>query len=555
MGTACIQKTASGRKLLAFAYDKNGNLTGQEDVAGKVTEYRYNLLDQVTEVWDSGKRLAAYTYNPDGTVRSIKNGNSLYTEYAYDADKNLTMLKSVLGEETIIENHYCYDGNGNRTEKKQKHGITAYTYDRLNQLVEVNYPDRTETLFYDKAGNRTGRVAGGVEERYYYDKRNRLTAQEKNGVHTEYQYDAAGNLVRDDKATYTYDAFNRNTRVETFDGNIQINRYDAEGLRHEMEENGKLVQFIFRGTEVVAEETQEEKIRYIRTHELLASDAESARTYYHYASDEMGSITHVTVGNEILNRYEYDAWGNAEVCEEQVANRFRFNGQQYDPVSQQYYLRARFYNPVIARFTQEDTYRGDGLNLYAYCRNNPVYYVDPSGHFCDPAAQKIMEKLGNNQATRNEQKKLAAYLRNKERRGGITDAERQVLGQVDRKKAAKGSKSSSDVIVEVELSRSRYPESAKHIQDAIAGGKPDVLTIDRAGTKERRKASLKGVDTIPGLDRDEYPPAMSLEGGKGASVRHIGQPDNRGSGSSLSYQLREYPDGTKYRITIIEGDE
>ena len=49
------EKTASGRKLLAFAYDKNGNLTGQEDVTGKVTEYRYNLLDQVTEVWDSGK--------------------------------------------------------------------------------------------------------------------------------------------------------------------------------------------------------------------------------------------------------------------------------------------------------------------------------------------------------------------------------------------------------------------------------------------------------------------------------------------------------------------
>ena len=122
-----------------------------------------------------------------------------------------------------------------------------------------------------------------------------------------------GSLVKDDKDTYTYDAFNRNTRVETFDGNVQINRYDAEGLRHEMEENGKLVQFIFRGTEVVAEETQEEKIRYIRAGELLASDAESARTYYHYASDEMGSITHVTAGNEILNRYEYDAWGNAEV--------------------------------------------------------------------------------------------------------------------------------------------------------------------------------------------------------------------------------------------------
>ena len=112
----------------------------------------------------------------------------------------------------------------------------------------------------------------------------------------------------------------------------------------------------------------------------------------------------------------------------------------------------------------------------------------------------------------------------------------------------------SDFIVEVELSRNKYPESAKHIQDAIADGQPEVLTIDRGGAKERRKASLKGVDTIPGLDRDEYPPAMSLEGGRDASVRHIGQSDNRGSGSSLSHQLREFPDGTKYRIVII-GDE
>lgn len=63
--------------------------------------------------------------------------------------------------------------------------------------------------------------------------------------------------------------------------------------------------------------------------------------------------------------------GNLTLCEEKIPNRFKYTGQQIDPVTQQYYLRARFYNPVIARFTQEDTYRGDGLNLYAYCANNP----------------------------------------------------------------------------------------------------------------------------------------------------------------------------------------
>ena len=82
-----------------------------------------------------------------------------------------------------------------------------------------------------------------------------------------------------------------------------------------------------------------------------------------------------------------------EVKEEAVPNRFTYYGQQIDPITQQYYLRARFYNPVIGRFTQEDTYRGDGLNLYAYCANNPVYYVDPSG-FDKDALQNIEDSAG-----------------------------------------------------------------------------------------------------------------------------------------------------------------
>ena len=151
-----------------------------------------------------------------------------------------------------------------------------------------------------------------------------------------------------------------------------------------MEENGNLVHFIFnQNREAVSEEDSSGLNRLIRASELIAanSSADSARTYYHYVSDEMGSTTHIVdEAGKVLNRYEYDAWGNITAQEEAVPNRFKFTGQQLDPVTQQYYLRARFYNPVIARFTQEDTYRGDGLNLYAYCQNNPVFYVDPTGH-------------------------------------------------------------------------------------------------------------------------------------------------------------------------------
>ena len=234
----------------------------------------------------------------------------------------------------------------------------------------------------DGAGNRTRRRSTDVEEVYAYDAGNHLTKLTRNGEDISFQYDRAGNLVKDDKAAYSYDAFNRQTAVETFDGNIQINHYDAEGLRHEMEENGRLAAFIFNPAKEVVTETEDRTVfRYIRGSELIARNTDAVRTYYHYASDGMGSITHVTdeEGN-LLNSCEYDAWGNLTVEEEQDSNRFKYTGEQFDSVTQQYYLRARFYNPALARFMQEDAYRGDGLNLYAYCANNPVRYVDPSGH-------------------------------------------------------------------------------------------------------------------------------------------------------------------------------
>ena len=161
---------------------------------------------------------------------------------------------------------------------------------------------------------------------------------------------------------------------------------DGEGLRHEMEENGRLIKFLYNeDREVVAEETSNGTItRYIRGLGIISSDSEEAKTYYHYVSDEQGSITHVLSEDaEILNHYSYDAFGNIIEKTEKVENRFCYNGEMLDPVTQQYYLRARFYNPVIGRFTQEDTYYGDGLNLYQYCQANPVGYVDPSGHDCE----------------------------------------------------------------------------------------------------------------------------------------------------------------------------
>ena len=350
---------------------------------------------------------------------------------------DLKTLTTQTEKQILADNHYFYDGNGNQIRREGLEGTTGYAYDGRNRLTEISYPSAlggyTEKLGYDAAGNRIRRETEQEITTYRYDNCNRLQELRREYKNTEtstaqpqiirYTYDRQGNMLSEGEKKYSYDSFGRMVRAEvpvehrgasnkpdehagfsnaaqstgetfgtqenssaTREFQVQINRYDGEGLRHEMEENGRLIKFLYNeDREVVAEETGNGTItRYIRGLGIISSDSEEAKTYYHYVSDEQGSITHVLSEDaEILNHYSYDAFGNIIEKTEKVENRFCYNGEMLDPVTQQYYLRARFYNPVIGRFTQEDTYYGDGLNLYQYCQANPVGYVDPSGHNCE----------------------------------------------------------------------------------------------------------------------------------------------------------------------------
>ena len=106
--------------------------------------------------------------------------------------------------------------------------------------------------------------------------------------------------------------------------------------------------------------------------------------------------------------------------------------------------------------------------------------------------------------------------------------------------------------VEVTISKSDYPETCSHIEDAINKGHEQFVTIDRKMAASNRAESLSGVPTKPGFDRDEWPMAMFSEGGKGADIRYINPSDNRGAGSAIGNALKEYPDGTIVKIIIAD---
>ncbi|MBQ6697885.1 MAG: RHS repeat-associated core domain-containing protein, partial [Oscillospiraceae bacterium] len=115
--------------------------------------------------------------------------------------------------------------------------------------------------------------------------------------------------------------------------------------------------------------------------DMLVTEALSTGKTTTYAYNNSGNRTSKTVTQNSQNTvtsYTYDAYGNEDNASATDTNPFRYSGEYYDAETGFIYLRARYYDPSIGRFTAEDPIR-DGTNWYVYCNNNPVMYVDPWG--------------------------------------------------------------------------------------------------------------------------------------------------------------------------------
>lgn len=122
---------------------------------------------------------------------------------------------------------------------------------------------------------------------------------------------------------------------------------------------------------------------------------------YYYVMNAMGSVIGLLDSTgSIVAKYTYDTWGKVTVKTASGTtstsstfigniNPLRYRGYYYDTETGFYYLQTRYYDPVIGRFINADTYTttdADGLlssNMFAYCENNPVIGTDPTGEFFD----------------------------------------------------------------------------------------------------------------------------------------------------------------------------
>ena len=385
-----------GEKTLktVYSYDINDRLLesidyqidGAEETAIRYTEYQYDRRGQTTGY-------AELSQENEPTADEIK---AHQIRYHYDSDGKLTKVTYPTTKNGVHALSYEYDQNGRLTK--------TVTTDHKND-------DKTKTVTYtyDKAGNRTKEDDGTTQTAYTYNGLDQLqTATKEKGTTVnevrQYSYDANGNQtdVKNTKTgqteSYTYDAENRLSKVSVTDKDgktavIQQNRYNGDGQRIQKVEGSKTTNYYYQDG-VVSYTTDGDNIQ--TSQNLIGTDGNILATqrygsdhtdYLLYHKDIQGSTTSlVKEDGSVDATYRYTDFGETMINGDNKAeNEVCYTAGIYDQSTGLYYLNARYYDPEDGRFVTEDSYRGetnepDTQNLYVYCANNPVNYVDPSGH-------------------------------------------------------------------------------------------------------------------------------------------------------------------------------
>ena len=248
---------------------------------------------------------------------------------------------------------------------------------------------------YDEVGNRTSQLENGVPTGYTYNNVNELTETQSIGVDTDYIWDARGKLTGKttiteteddpeiDNWVYIYDLANRLTQVTKNGTTLGTYAYDANGIRAKKMENGATTHYLAMGHQVMYEKTGNIATRHIFAGtRRIAEVKNGVVSFFH--NDHLGSPRVVTDENGATVTQGIATKPFGEPHATSALTSYMFTGKDLDDTGL-YYFAARYYDPAVARFVTEDTWKGrlyqpTSQNRYVYVLNNPLRYVDPTGN-------------------------------------------------------------------------------------------------------------------------------------------------------------------------------
>lgn len=443
--TQVVDTTVTPNETHTFSYDNSYRLQANTQATRGSVSYTYQPDDRVATTTTQAGPTAAYAYYPDGSLNALTWGpisgqfkysydltgryqqttfpNGQARTYAYDDQGRLTSLANALGATTLATYAYGYDLNnvdgtntmlGQRTSLTSTvpsqgftNALTKFSYDPLYQLTKGEYPNvapfggEVDSWTYDSIGNRLANTVNGTTQTYGYLKNgtNPLNGQrlQTDGVNS-YAYDANGNLATQaggQSFTFGYNAENRQTGIA---GAVAATYgYDFHGRRATKVVGASSTSYLYDGQNLVRDTNGGVTSDYLfgpSIDEPLAEYKTGAITYFDV--DGLGSVvTENDATGNVTRSTIFDAWGATRTETGTRLSPFAYTGREVGEAGQLFY-RARYYQPSIGRFQQEDPVQqagrltssnaviqprpvSSGKSLYAYVGSNPALYTDPSG--------------------------------------------------------------------------------------------------------------------------------------------------------------------------------
>jgi RHS repeat-associated protein len=413
-----LTKTVPARPTMTYTYDGVGNLKTLNDAGGTVS-YRYDAANRVDQLTEPGNKITTFGYDNADRRTSALLPNGVTTTLGYDDDGRQTSIQAIKTSTTIVDLKYCYakvaitdtstcsPTQTNTTDRRYKltdsrlGQTTNYAYDTMSRLKEakttVGGSDDFQYL-YDKAGNRTKQTINAATPTFYgYGPSNELCWSKVTSTDpgsacsapsgaTTYSHNANGSMTGSSAGfAATYNGFEQATSI-TGAGGSTLGSIAYGGATQTERRRAGATDFTTSALGLGVADNSSSGVTYYTRDPSgnLISQRTPSGTHY-YVLDALGSVVALTdATGAVVGRYSYEPYGKPTFSGSKTSD-FQFASGYYDAATKLVKFGARYYDPALGRWTQQDPLAGSlgnpkTLNRYAYVGCNPINETDPSGY-------------------------------------------------------------------------------------------------------------------------------------------------------------------------------